>query len=179
MNVENSEAILLIPGGYLVWIDVDEASVGGAGTAMRFDLPLHAHNLPLMHSHETKLVVALRGELDIRSGRQRIALLHEGDAIQLEPGIAHRIHQVGSTPSVVGAVLWPGAVERAFREIAALVVRGTYQRSEMIRLLSRYGVIWAEKPLTNSHQTVAVRPFFDFLREMPSPLAHALEHRWK
>lgn len=179
MNVENSEAILLIPGGYWVWIDVDEASIGGTGTAMRFELPLHAHNLPLMHRHETKLVVALRGELDIRIGRHRIALLHEGDAIQLEPGIAHRIHQAGSTPSIVGVVLWPGAVEGAFREVAALVERGIYQRSEMIRILSRYGVTWAEQPLTNSHQTVVVRPFFEFMREMPSPLAHALEQIWK
>lgn len=178
MNVENSEAILLIPGGYLVWIDVDEASIGGSGTAMRFDLPLHAHNLPLMHSHETKLVVALKGELDIRIGRQRIGLLREGDAMQLNPGVAHRIHQVGSTPSVVGAVLWPGAVEKAFREIAVLVNRDAYQRGEMLRILSRYGVTWAAHHRTNCHGSIAVRPFHDFLNDMPSTLAHALEQRW-
>ncbi|WP_263487890.1 hypothetical protein [Pseudomonas sp. REP124] len=41
---------------------------------MRFELPLHAHNLPLMHRQETRLVVALKGELKIRAGRQRLEL---------------------------------------------------------------------------------------------------------
>ncbi|MGY2184583.1 hypothetical protein [Pseudomonas sp. SDO5591_S426] len=46
---------------------------------MRFVLPLHGQNLPLLHRQETKLVVALEGQLDIRAGRQRIALLEEGE----------------------------------------------------------------------------------------------------
>jgi mannose-6-phosphate isomerase-like protein (cupin superfamily) len=98
MNVENSEALLLIPNGYPVWIDVAQATIDGTGTAMRFVLPLHAHNLPLMHRQESKLVVALDGELEIRAGRQRMALLQQGEAIKLDPGIAHRIHQHGAGP---------------------------------------------------------------------------------
>lgn len=96
-----------MPNGYPVWIDVAQASIGGAGTAMRFVLPLHAHNLPLMHRLETKLVVALKGELDVRVGRQRIALLKEGDAIKLGVGVAHRIHQHGMCPSTVLILLPP------------------------------------------------------------------------
>jgi hypothetical protein len=69
MKVANSEAKLLIPNGYPVWIDVAQVCIGGEGTAMRFVLPLDGHNLPLLHRQETKLVVALEGQLDIRAGR--------------------------------------------------------------------------------------------------------------
>ncbi|MGY2258528.1 hypothetical protein [Pseudomonas sp. SDO55104_S430] len=74
MNVENSESLALVANGSPVWIDVSRGGIGGAGTAMRFELPLHAHNLPLMHRQETRLVVALKGELKIRAGRQRLEL---------------------------------------------------------------------------------------------------------
>ena len=178
MNVENSEAILLIPDGYPVWIDVAQASIGGAGTAMRFVLPLNAHNLPLMHRQETKLVGALKGELDIRAGRQRIALLQEGDAIKLAPGVAHRIHQHGSGPSTVGAVLWPGAVEQAFRDLAQAATQNAYKRSDMIEILARFDVVWATRSHEVDPESIAVRPFRDWLGDLPKALATLLEQRW-
>ncbi|MHC8333490.1 hypothetical protein [Pseudomonas sp. LB3P25] len=178
MNVENSETLMLIPNGYPVWIDVAQASIGGAGTAMRFVLPLHAHNLPLMHRQETKLVVALKGELDIRAGRQRIALLQEGEATKLNPGIAHRIHQYGKGPSTVGAVLWPGAVEQAFRELAAAAIQNAYQRTDMIELLARYDVVWATQSHEHDPESITVRPFRDWLGDLPETLAKLLELRW-
>jgi len=178
MNVEDSEALLLIPDGYPVWIDVAEASIGGAGTAMRFVLPMHAHNLPLMHRQETKLVVALKGELEIRTGRQRIALLQEGEAIKLEPGVAHRIHQHGSGPSTVGAVLWPCAVEQAFRELAAAALHNAFLRNDMIEILARYNVVWATQSHEYDPESVTVRPFRDWLGELPERLARLLEQKW-
>jgi hypothetical protein len=178
MNVEDSEAIVLIPGGYPVWIDVPQASIGGEGTSMRFDLPLHAHNLPLLHRHEAKLVVALKGELDVRAGRQRIAFLREGEAVKLDPGVAHRIHQHGSRPSIVGAVLWPGAVEAAFRQLAAVISEGVYQRQLMIEILAGYGVIWTNQPVELYQPVSKVLPFREWLGELPSALARQLEHKW-
>jgi hypothetical protein len=59
--------------------------------------------------------VALEGELDIHAGRQRMALLREGEAIKLEPRIAHITHQHGTGPGTSGAALWPGAVEKALK----------------------------------------------------------------
>lgn len=53
--------LLLVPNGYPVWIDVAQASIAGVGTAMRVVLPVHGHNLPLIHRHETKLVVDSKG----------------------------------------------------------------------------------------------------------------------
>lgn len=178
MNGENPEALLLIPNGYPVWIDVAQASIEGAGTAMRFVLPLHAHNLPLMHRQETKLVVALRGELEIRSGRQRIALLQEGEAIKLEPGIAHRVHQYGTGPSTVGAVLWPGAVEQAFRELAVAALQKAFQRSDMIEILARYDVVWATQSQEHDPASITVRPLRDWLDDLPEALARQLAMRW-
>jgi len=179
MNDENPQALLLIPDGYPVWIDVAQASVEGAGTAMRFVLPLQAHNLPLMHRRESKLVVALKGELDIRAGRQRIALLREGEAIKLEPGIAHRIHQHGAGPSTVGAVLWPGAVEQAFRELAAAALQNAYRRDDMIEILARYDVVWATESHGQGPESSTVRPFRDWLADLPEALAKRLAVRWE
>lgn len=178
MNTQDPERLLLIPKGYPVWIDVAQASIGGVGTAMRFVLPRHAHNLPLMHRHETKLVVALSGELEVRAGRQRIALLNEGDAIKLAPGVAHRIHQHGAGPSTVGAVLWPGAVEQAFRELAAAATHSTFQRSERVEILARYDVIWTTDAHEHEPEAVTVRPFRDWLGDLPAALARSLELTW-
>jgi len=47
MEVRDPGCLMLIPDGYPVWIDVPQASVGGTATAMRFVLPVRAHNLPL------------------------------------------------------------------------------------------------------------------------------------
>jgi hypothetical protein len=66
---------MLIPDDYPVWIDVPQASGGGTATAMRFVLPVRAHNLPLLHRKETKLVVTLSGTLEIHTGDGRIAFL--------------------------------------------------------------------------------------------------------
>jgi mannose-6-phosphate isomerase-like protein (cupin superfamily) len=178
MSVENPQALLLVPDGYPVWIDVAQASIDGAGTAMRFVLPLHAHNLPLMHRQESKLVVALKGELEIRAGRQRIALLQEGEALKLAPGIAHRIHQHGTGPSTVGAVLWPGAVEQAFRELAVAAAQKTYQRSDMIEILARYDVVWAMQSHGHDPESISVRPFRQWLGDLPEALARRLALRW-
>jgi hypothetical protein len=76
--------------------------------------------LPLLHRRETKLVVALKGGVDIRAGRRRIALLEEDEAIELDSGIAHRIHQYGPVPGTVGAVLLPGAIEQEWTSEAGL-----------------------------------------------------------
>ncbi|MEJ5056850.1 MULTISPECIES: hypothetical protein [unclassified Pseudomonas] len=178
MNVENSKALLLVPNGYPVWIDVAQADIAGAGTAMRFVLPLHAHNLPLMHRQESKLIVALEGELEIRAGRQRMALLQEGEAITLAPGIAHRIHQHGTGPSTVGAVLWPGGVEQAFRELAVAALHKAYQRNDMIEILARYDVVWATQSDEHDCESIKVRPFRDCLEDLPETLARLLALRW-
>ncbi|RON20876.1 hypothetical protein BK660_17705 [Pseudomonas brassicacearum] len=178
MSVKTSEMLLLVPNGYPVWIDVPQATTGGAGTAMRFVLPVNAHNLPLMHRHETKLVVALSGALEIRSGRQRIALLKEGDAVKLHAGTAHRIHQQGACPSTVGIVLWPGVVESAFRELADAAKHNTILRSEMVEILSRYGVVWTTGAAREEPQTPIVRPLQEWFAELPETVAKLLALKW-
>lgn len=178
MYVEDSEPLLLIPNGYPLWIDVAEASIGGAATAMRFVLPVHAHNLPLMHRRETKLIVALEGELDVRVGRKRIALLKEGHAIKLPAGAAHRIHQSGTAPSTVGVVLWPGSVEHAFRELAAAASRHAYQRRNMIEILARYDVVWANESQEDDPESVMARPLNQCFFELPEAVARLVELKW-
>jgi mannose-6-phosphate isomerase-like protein (cupin superfamily) len=178
MDTDDSEPLLLIPNGYPVWIDVAQATIGGAATAMRFELPLHAHNLPLMHRRETKLIVALAGELDVRVGRRRIALLKEGQAIKLEAGAAHRIHQFGMAPSTVGVVLWPGAVEHAFRELAAAASIQGYQRHTMIEILARYDVVWANESQEVGSETITGRPLNQWFSELPEAVAKRVESKW-
>src|ERR1700750_2355289 len=109
-NIEDKAAdvLYLFPDGYPVTIDVAQATIGGIGTAMHFELPLKGHNLPLMHKLEVKLLMALRGDVDVRSGRQTIAILRQGEALLVHSGVAHRVHQHGADPCTVGVALWPG-----------------------------------------------------------------------
>ena len=91
---------------------------------MRFVLPLHAHNLPLLHRRETKLMVALKGGLDIRAGRRRIALLEEDEAIKLDTGIAYRIHQYGPVPGTVGQCFSLARLNRSGRQSRVCRITG-------------------------------------------------------
>jgi hypothetical protein len=136
------DTLELYRGGYPVHVDMAQARVDGAATGMRFDLPLRGHNLPLRHSIEHKLVVALRGSLQVRHGRHLIASIGEGSALVLAPGTPHRIAQHGPCASTVGVVLWPGRVEQAFREIAAHTSAVGTDLAAMKAILTAYGVEW-------------------------------------
>ncbi|CAI8762069.1 Cupin domain-containing protein [Pseudomonas sp. IT-P12] len=176
--MEQSERLLLVPGGYPLWIDVPEASIDGAATAMRFELPLHGHNLPLMHRRESKWVVALKGELELRTGRQRQVLLREGEAVKLQAGTAHRIHQHGAHPSTVGIVLWPGAVEQAFRELAALAASPGFAREAMVDILDRYAVVWTNRAHEAGSQHFDVRTLGECLETLSPQIAQPLMLKW-
>lgn len=180
MDVRDPDCLMLIPNGYPVWIDVPQASVSGTATAMRFVLPVRAHNLPLLHRNETKLVVALSGALEIRTGDGQIAFLRHGDALRLEAGTAHRIHQYGETSSTVGVVLWPGCVEQAFREIADAARHVPFLRSDMVEILDRYDVVWTVsfKPPHAESEPLSGTAFPGWLRELPSDAATLLQSRW-
>lgn len=173
------DLLVLYPGGYPVEIDVSEAQLGGLGVAMHFLLPLHGHNFPLMHSNEHKLVVALEGNLSICYDRKTLARLHCGQAVLIPPHGAHRIHQDGPTASVVGVVLWPGAIERAFREVAALVAAHGFQRKEVIDLFARYQVHW-DTGTTSGGSPITLEPstFVELLPALPPELATASKVRW-
>jgi len=173
----SDDVLYLIPDGYPVTIDVAQASIGGAGTAMHFALPEHAHNLPLTHAHETKLLAALEGEVEVRSGGRTIALLRQGQALRLQAGTAHRVHQHGERPSVVGVALWPGKVEQAFRQLADGVAKGAYSRDDMIALFASYGISW-HAPAGDEAVHAEVRPLHAWLEELPPQLAAALRERW-
>ena len=174
---DGADVLHLVPGGYPVTIDVAQASIGGEGTAMHFALPLRGHNLPLMHAQESKLLVALAGVLDIRSGGRSIALLNEGDAVVLHAGIAHRVHQHGEQPSVAGVALWPGAVEDAFRALDAAAARDGYDRAAMIAVLAGYGISW-DSAAGAAPQAVKVGPLAAQLPGLPPRLAAALRRCW-
>jgi len=176
MSINHPERLLLVPNGYPVWLDVAQASIDGVGTAMRFVLPVQGHNLPLLHRRERKLVVALEGALELRSGRQRLVLLQPGEAVLLSAGTAHRIHQQGAGPSTVGAVLWPGRVEAAFREMALAAAQEGYGRQEMIEILARYDVEWTHEG--HAAEPLAVLSFEQGLQQIPSALAQALRECW-
>lgn len=140
--VSAGDTLELYRGGYSVHVDMAQASVDGAATGMRFDLPLRGHNLPLRHSIEHKLVVALRGSLQIRQGPRLIATVEQGSALVLAPGTPHRIAQHGTGASTVGVVLWPGRIEQAFREIAAHTSAMGTDIAAMKAILADYGVAW-------------------------------------
>lgn len=173
----SDDVLYLIPDGYPVTIDVAQASIGGAGTAMHFALPEHGHNLPLTHEHETKLLAALDGEVEVRSGGRSIALLRQGEALRLSAGTAHRVHQHGERPSLVGVALWPGKVEQAFRQLADGVAKGDYSRDQMIALFASYGITW-HAPGGDQQVHAEVRPLDAWLEELPPELAAALRQRW-
>lgn len=174
------QAIFLYPGGYPVHIDVSEADINGAGTAMRFVLPAHGVNLPLMHQHEQKLIVALAGQLKIRVGATVVARLNAGQAITMPAGTPHRISQDGPLPSMVGVALWPGAVERAFTEIARLVEERGFNKSEVMEIFARFGVTWHNGASEQAHHC-ACEPasVVEMLGALPEELALAIADRWQ
>ena len=172
-----NDVMYLVPEGYPLTIDIAQASIAGAGTAMHFTLPPKAHNLPLMHQRESKLLVALAGEVEVRSGAQQIALLQLGQGVLLKPGIAHRVHQHGVLAATVGVALWPGKVEQAFRDMGARVAEGNYSREEMVRILANYDVVWHG---TTEGTAVAaeVKPLGDWLPALPAELAREIRLHW-
>lgn len=171
------DVLYLIPNGYPLTIVVPEKSIFGTGSAMQFWLPLNGHNLPLMHTRESKLLVALDGEVEIRSNQNIIALLKKGQALALPSNVNHRVYQHGATPSHVGVALWPGHVEDAFRCIARQVAADQYSRDEMIRTFASYGVIWTAKS-TEEHKKHEVMTFAEALHALPLTLAGAIQQCW-
>ncbi len=171
------EVLELFPGGYPVHLDVPQATVQGSGTAMRFELPSQAHNFPLLHHHEHKLVVALAGQLVLRAGGRVLARLEAGQGVVLSPGTAHRIAQHGPMPSMVGVALWPGRVEEAFRAIARDVAVHGFEKPAIVALLARYGVLW-DADGAPAHD-LEVQPFDRAVLHLPQPFAAAVQDRWR
>lgn len=173
------DVLQLYPGGYPLTIDVAEASIDGLATAMHFSLPLHAHNFPLFHLHEHKLITALAGEVRLRAGAQTLALLSPGQAVLAPPGTVHRIAQAGKAACTVGIVLWPGAVEQAFRQIARQVALQGFDRAAVIALLDRFGVQWRDTPLPQRPSTpLAVGRLDDMFAALPAGAAEAVARAW-
>lgn len=169
----------LYPGGYPLTIDVAEASMGGLATAMHFSLPPHGHNFPLFHLHEHKLITALAGEVRLRAGAQTLALLSPGQAVLVPPGTVHRIAQAGEAACTVGIVLWPGAVEHAFRQMAEQVAQQGFQRPAMIALLARFDVQWRDAPLPQQPATpLAVGQLEALMDAVPAAAAQAVAQAW-
>ena len=173
------DRLLLYPGGYPVDIDVPQVEVGGVGTAMHFLLPPHAHNFPLTHSREHKLVVALAGSLRVQQGSAILARLDRGEAMLIPPNGAHRIRQDGPGPSLVGVALWPGAVEEAFRAVAALVAQEGFKRSHVAALFAQHGVAWHAGVQDGGRPyAIGTGTYAGLLPALPAALATALATSW-
>jgi hypothetical protein len=178
-DVVDDHVLALYPGGYPVTIDVASAHIGAAGTAMHFVLPRFGHNFPLLHERESKLVVALEGELQLRCGALTLAHLTPGQGALVAPQTAHRIVQAGQTPSIVGVALWPGAVEAAFRAVAAMVAARGFQRQEVIELFASYSVQWTSSTPTGCMpHALVTAAWTDLLPSLPPALATPLAQRW-
>jgi len=146
------DTLLLHPQGYPVYIDVPQCHQAGAVTFMRFKLPLKAHNFPLRHLQEQKFIVALQGELEIRTGTKVVSILKQGQAVIIPPGKQHRISQSGVDSSEVGIILKPGIIENAFRELAALIRVKGYSRKLISDHLANFNVVWDNGKLNNSEE---------------------------
>lgn len=174
------DTLRLYPGGYPVHVDVPQARVGGAGTALRFTLPPRGLNFPLTHTREAKLVVALAGQLELHAGRERSLRLAPGQALLVPPGLAHRIAQHGALPATVGVALWPGAVEEAFRALDRLVAGRGFERAQAAALFAAWGVRWdgadgAGAGAPHLHPAA----FGDVATALPAPLRAALDAAWR
>lgn len=175
-----ADQLLLYPDGYPVHIDVPQEQVGGAGTALRFSLPLRAVNFPLSHARESKLVVALAGELSLRAGARAHAVLRAGQAVLVPPATAHRIAQHGDRPAVVGVALWPGAVEEAFRTLDRMVAQRGFEHAAVAALFARYGVQWDAAIAPHAHASAPeVTTFRTAARALPPALREPLAGRWR
>lgn len=173
------DVLNLYPGGYPVHVDVPQHLVDGAGTALRFELPLRGLNFPLSHAHETKLVTALGGELVLRTGAGSHTRLEVGQAVLVPSGTAHRIAQHGAHPATVGIALWPGAVEEAFRALDRAVARHGFRHGEAAALFARYGVQWDAAQAQGTHApALEVVPVAQALQGLPPALRQALARCW-
>lgn len=167
------DVLALYPGGYPLHIDMPEHAVAGVATGMRFTLPPRGLNLPLKHARESKLVVALAGRLQVRSGNQVLATLAPGTAVVIGAGTAHRIAQVGEGDSVVGVLLWPGAVEHAFRTVAAAMGANRHGPAAIKTALAHYGVEWDRGTPLAAGAGLAPQPLAQALGELPVPVREA------
>lgn len=175
-----NDELNLYAGGYPVHVDVSQGQVGGAGTALRFALPLRGLNFPLRHAHEAKLVVALAGALSVRCGAGANPILHTGQALLVAPGTAHRIAQHGDVPSVVGVALWPGAVEEAFRALDRMVALRGFERAAAAALFAGYGVQWDAAVAPQAHAApLEVMTFQAAVQALPPPLRQRLAACWQ
>jgi quercetin dioxygenase-like cupin family protein len=180
MAASAANQLLLYPGGYPVHIDVPQRQIGGAGTALRFALPLRAVNFPLSHARESKLVVALAGELTLRAGARAHAVLRAGQAALVTPGTAHRIAQYGERPAVVGVALWPGAVEEAFRTLDRMVAQHGFDHAAFGALFARYGVQWDAAIASGTHAAAPeVTTFRAAAQALPLALREQLGACWR
>jgi len=176
-----NDVLTLYPGGYPVHVDVPQRAVGGAGTALRFALPPRGLNFPLSHAHETKLVVALEGALTLRTGGTGPrTLLRAGQALLVAPGTVHRIAQHGDGMALVGVVLWPGAVEEAFRTLDRMVAQRGFDHATVGALFARYGVQWDAAIAPQAHAAALdVTSFQAAAHSLPPALRRSLAARWR
>lgn len=175
-----ADTLRLYPGGYPVHVDVPQARVGGAGTALRFTLPPRGLNFPLSHTREAKLVVALAGELELHAGREHALRLAPGQALLVPRGLAHRIAQHGALPATVGVALWPGVVEEAFRALDRMVASSGFERARAAALFAAWGVHWdgaqaAGAPAPDLHPAA----FGHAAAALPALLRTALDVAWR
>lgn len=180
MMTKAADQLLLYPDGYPVHIDVPQQQIGGAGTALRFALPLRAVNFPLSHAHESKLVVALAGALTLRAGARAHAVLRAGQAALVPADTAHRIAQHGDRPAMVGVALWPGAVEEAFRLLDRMVAQHGFEHEAVAALFARYGVRWDAAIAPGAHAAaLEVTSFHAAARALPPALRERLAACWR
>jgi hypothetical protein len=178
-NTGPEDTLLLHPQGYPVYIDVPQHRVGGAASFMRFKLPLKGHNFPLCHHRENKVIVALQGELEVRTGIEVISVLKQGQAIVIPPGRQHRILQSGTIPSEVGIVLRPGLIEIAFRDLAEIVRRHGYSRILIADHLKKYDVKWdtGEKNRSDKYNTSPVS-YSEIVNSLATEIDETLVNVW-
>ena len=137
-------------------------------------------NFPLSHAYETKLVVALAGELTLLSGAGPGPLVRTGQAVLVVPGTAHRVAQHGGQPAMVGVALWPGAVEEAFRALDRAVARGGFERAAVAALFARHGVRWDAAVAPDAHAApLAVTTFQAAAQALPPMLRERLAACWR
>jgi hypothetical protein len=130
-----------------------------------------------LHTYESKLLVALDGEVEMRNNLTIIALLKKGQALVLPPNVEHRVYQHGAKPSRVGVALWPGHVENAFRYVATQVATNRFSRDKMNRIFASYGVKWVAKSAVE-HKKHEVMDFAYALHALLPVLARSLQQCW-
>lgn len=120
---------------------VEGGETNGSAAVFEFDVPARAP-VPPPHSHDgyEETLYGLRGTLTWTIDGVATTV-GPGEVLSIRRGVVHRFENLGDEPATQLAIVTPGVLGPGyFRELAALVIDGPPDPSEIAVVMRRHGL---------------------------------------